>query len=584
MIETSVIDEIRQATDIVSVISDYVPLRRRGRNFMALCPFHSEKTASFTVSQEKQMFHCFGCGEGGNVFSFLMKAENISFLEAVKILADKAGVKTDINIKPGSEKSAGNAILFDIMESATAFFEKEFDSSPVAQEYAVKRGINRESANLFRIGFAPEAWDSLYKNLTARGFLPKDIEAAGLAIRREGPSLSYYDRFRNRLMFPVSDARGRVVAFGARSMDNSEPKYLNSPETALYRKGDILFALNLSKDGIKASDQALIMEGYMDVLSSFCAGFKNVVASSGTSLTNDQVRLLARYTNNFVLVFDSDAAGSAANERSIELLRGSGIYPKIAVLTGGKDPDEVIRKAGKEAFEKMITSSVPWLRYKIDGVLNKFKLDEPEGKSRALRSCCEVLSKESDQVILSEYSKYLSSRLNIDQDSILSEIKRRGYNTSGTTARAQKISRPAPNASTAIRTVIRLCSENSGCREIAAAGLDIDSVPDETAKKLLTVILKNAGEEDDISASVMDAIEDDAAKKFFSQIMVEEHEWADKAAAVRDCVNALRGGQVKNRIDALRRELAEAEKRKDLSAAEALQQELMNRHEELRAL
>ena len=359
MIPSQIIEEIRNKSDIVAVISEYVKLRKTGKNFVGLCPFHSEKNPSFTVSQEKQLFHCFGCGEGGNVFAFIMKTENIGFAEAVEELGSKIGIAVTKPTSSGISRTEKEKI-YEVTLLAAKFFRKCFeeDSGKIARDYLDQRGINEKTAKTFGLGYAPEGWDHLFGHLISRGVAPNLIERAGLTLAREGKD-GYYDRFRNRLIFPVFDTRNRVIAFSGRSLKDEEPKYLNSPDTPIYRKGETIFGLNLTKENIKGGKAAVLVEGNLDLLSSYQAGITNVAAPLGTALTIIQCKLLARFADTIVLAFDADAAGNVATERSIELLLGQGLKVKVTELKGAKDPDELIRKEGAAALKQAVDSALP---------------------------------------------------------------------------------------------------------------------------------------------------------------------------------------------------------------------------------
>ena len=582
MIAENIVNEIREKADIVSIVSDYVALKKRGRNYLALCPFHSEKTPSFTVSQEKQLFHCFGCGEGGNVISFVMKIDNLSFREAVKHLADKVGIACDIPASGSSgEKASQNQVLFDINRVAAEFFASQLKGSPTATDYLAKRGLEKAAVEEFGLGYSLESWDGLYRHLTGKGFLPRDIEKAGLAIPREGTS-TYYDRFRNRLMIPVKDIKGRTVAFGARSLDGSDPKYLNSPESPVYNKSAILYGLDKAKDRIKKDDSVLIVEGYMDQITCFSSGFSNTVASSGTSLTINHAKVLQRFTSNFILVFDSDAAGSLATERSIELLGQIGIYPRIAPLSGGKDPDEIIRKDGKNKFASFISSAVPWMKYKLDRILSRHSIKEAEGKSKAVKEAAAVLAKETDAVIQKEYIKYLAALLNLDTDTVTSEVKRLGYfrrnfspGSSGT------LKKPVSGILSAEKTVIRLAAEDAGLRGTAVNELKAEDFSDESNRAIFDAVA-SSGTGDPLPV-IVDRLDDQSVKARFSEIMLDESETEDREKAMADCIGVIRSGRVRGKMEELRTRIRSAEEAHDLVTLSALQQEYQKYHGEIRA-
>ena len=584
MIENTTIDEIRSRADIVTVVSDYVALKKRGKNYLGLCPFHSEKTASFTVSQEKQLFHCFGCSEGGNVFSFIMKMEKVPFAESAKILADKLGITLKEGERASGRETSSNQKLTEILEFAVKFYEKQLPRSESAVAYITKRGLSKETLSAFRIGYSPESWDSLYRYLVIEGFLPKDIEKAGLIIPREG-NTSYYDRFRNRLMIPIFDHKGKPIAFGARSLDGSEPKYINSPESPLYNKGSVLYGLDLSKEHIREQDSVLIMEGYMDVISAYSAGFRNVVASSGTALTAAHAKLLQRLTANFVLVFDSDAAGSQATERSISLLGDIAIYPKIAELSGGKDPDEIIRKEGPERFASLLGSAVPWLKYRIEKISGKYDLKEVEGKAKALKESAAVIAKEKDPVIRDGYIKLLSLMLNIDTESVSSEVKRLGYyGRSAPTGRREPINKPLSKLIKAEMALIKLAVEDPDSRRLITGELNSGDFADAGTRQIFEMIAALPPViEGNVAPAIIDSLADEGAKKLFSSIMFDESELEDRDRALSDCINVIKMNKLKDRLDGLRTRIFEAEKKADTDTLSSLQGEYKKCHEEMRA-
>ncbi len=581
MIKDSILDEIRNKADIVSVVGDYVALRKRGRNYLALCPFHSEKTPSFTVSQEKQLFHCFGCGEGGNVFTFVMKHENVSFVEAAKILADKLGIAFDAPVAGHGQVPSETQKLYDILEEAAKFYEHELRRSASAVDYAKKRGLTKNAVISFRIGYSPEGWDGLYKHLAGKGFHPKDIERAGLIIPREGQS-TYYDRFRNRLMFTITDIKGRPIGFGARSMDGSEPKYLNSPDSPVYNKSNVLFGLYQAKEAVRAKKQALIMEGYMDVVASHTAGFENSVASSGTSLTINQMKALQRLTSEFVLVFDADSAGSAASDKSIDMLREIGIYPKVALLHGGKDPDEVIKNKGKEHFASLIADAVPWLRFKLEKAVSAVNLNEVESRAKAARDCAAILALVSDHVIRNEYAKTFAGRLNVDQETLLAEIKRHSYYGRNRTGRRDEpIKKPDSKVAKAERTVIRLSLESKEALDRTLSEISADDLTDDVRKRIFSA-MAGLTEDDFVNSAVFDRMEDEEAQRALSEIIIDDTDILDKEKTLQDCINVIKGNMLARKSLELRRRISEAEKNNDLAALAELQKEYKQHHEQIR--
>lgn len=368
MIPQDVIEQVKQHSDIAEVVGSYVRLKKRGRHFEGLCPFHTEKTPSFKVSPERQTFHCFGCSKGGNVFTFLMEHERMSFIESVKYLADKAGIVIRDSFKPEAREL--NERLQFAHECAVEYFESLLVRpafSSVLDQYLLKtRALSRDTIAHFHVGVAGEDWDGLLKFCAAKGITADDLVTGGLAIRGDK---GVFDRFRLRLMIPIYSLSSKPIAFGGRTLKKGEHiKYMNSPETPLYSKGNLLYGLDQSREAIRAKNQAIIVEGYFDLMSLWQAGVQNVVASSGTAFTATQARLLARFADEVILFFDADQAGQAAVVRSVQVLYDAGLNVKVASAPKGDDPDSVARKSGSDGIEKIISASREYLSFRLDQV------------------------------------------------------------------------------------------------------------------------------------------------------------------------------------------------------------------------
>jgi DNA primase len=361
MIPDNVIDDIRERTDIVEVIGGVLDLKRAGRNFKAHCPFHGEKTPSFMVSPDKQIYHCFGCGKGGNVYSFLMEYEGIGFVEAVRELAGPLDIDVDRYLT-GSEDRSKFDPYYKAMEFAESHFRKGLEESGEASSYLQRRGFGRELIESYRIGFAAPSWESLYRAATEAGIRKEMLLETGLIMRSRGTT-GYRDYFRNRIMFPIRNIAGRVVGFAGRVMDDSEPKYLNSMENPIYHKGKILYGLDQTKDDIRKSRTAIIVEGYVDHLMLWQSGITNICAVCGTSLTEDQARLLARYAKRIYIINDGDRAGVRAAVRAADQLIVEGLETSIVILPENEDPDSFIRKEGVEALHKSMSSAPDYFNY-----------------------------------------------------------------------------------------------------------------------------------------------------------------------------------------------------------------------------
>ena len=421
------VEEIKSRADIVDLISEHVTLKKAGKNFIGLCPFHKEKTPSFTVNRDKQIFYCFGCSEGGNIFSFLMKANQLSFPEAVRYLARKTGVTIPERLLTREEKeqtSVREQVIRVHLMAARHFSQNLFSQAgKEARDYLQKRAIPESIAREFCLGYAPDAWRYLRDHLE-KGKVPLTLaEQSGLVVSKScGAGFASYDRFRRRLIFPIEDINGHVIAFGGRAIGNGEPKYLNSPESPIYSKGKCLYGLNRSKESIRQKGYAILVEGYFDLLSLWTAGVTNVIATLGTALTKDHVDLIRRYTGHVVAVFDPDEAGTKALTRSLELFLAGNIHAKAVVLPGGHDPDEYIRTFGKEAFEEVVTHAQSMVDYYIEKVMGK--IDTLEEQKDSLRDAVSFIRNIEDEIERNLFIKRVSERLGIDQDLLKKEVRR----------------------------------------------------------------------------------------------------------------------------------------------------------------
>ncbi|MCR4437036.1 MAG: DNA primase [Clostridiales bacterium] len=418
------IEEIRVNNDIVDVISEYVKLEKKGKDFFGLCPFHKEKTPSFSVAPAKQIFYCFGCGKGGDVIHFIMNVENLDYIEAVKLLADRARVTlSEGKGKEENEKANLRQAVIQVNRDAARFFYNELNSArgEEARDYLRKRKVGEQAIKKFGIGFAPHDWDSLYRHLQSKGYEEKVLIQSGLILNNKNGS--YYDRFRGRIIFPIFDVRGKVIGFGGRVMDSSMPKYMNSPETLVYNKGKNLYALNFAKN---SSDKRLIIvEGYMDVISLHQGGIINSVASLGTALTESQGRLLKKYAEEIIISYDADTAGQAATMRGLDLLNDVGCNVKVLIIPDGKDPDEFIRKNGPEELKKLIDKSISLIEYKIKVLRGQMNVESTEDKINFINKIAGILAKVDNRVEIEMYAKKFAREYEISSESILAEIYRR---------------------------------------------------------------------------------------------------------------------------------------------------------------
>lgn len=424
LIPDEVVEEIRTATDIVEVIADYVLLKKKGKNFLGLCPFHNERTPSFTVSGDKQIYRCFGCGAGGNVYTFLMEKEKMNFPEAVKFLALRAGIIIPEE-KDSTEKNDSREPIFKINELAKNFFHYILINLPVgvnAKKYFEKRGLTADIVEKFQLGYAPPSWDGLINYFIKKGYSHQQLLEAGLIITRENKS-GFYDRFRHRVMFPIWDPRGKVTAFGGRVLDDTLPKYLNSPETQLFNKSTTLYGLNFAIPGIRDKNYAIVMEGYLDVITAHQFGITNAVASLGTALTKEHGKMLMRYTHNIITCFDADAAGIAATVRGLDILQELGCQVQVLAIPEGKDPDEFIRRQGPEAFLELAAKAKSLVDYKLEFILKKHDISTVLGKMAVLEEIMPNLAK-AGEVEKEAYFQNICIQLNLSRDAIAGELRK----------------------------------------------------------------------------------------------------------------------------------------------------------------
>jgi DNA primase len=422
------IDEVRNANDIVEIISGYVQLKKRGKNYLGLCPFHTEKTPSFTVSAEKQMYHCFGCGKGGNIFTFLMETDKISFVEAVRSLASKADIHIPEESRSVTEEQTEFENYYAICRFAGMHFFRNLTESEEGKEalsYFYKRGFTDETIRTFGLGYSMNSWDAFILKAQAEGFKIEDISKVGLARVRDDGSL--YDYFRGRAMFPILSTTGRVIGFGARKMREDDAvtgKYINSPESPLYDKSRVLYGLFHSKEFIRQEDNVLMVEGYADLISLYQAGIQNVVASSGTALTEAQLKLIGRYSKNLTLVYDADSAGSSATVRGIDLALEHDLNIRIVELPEGEDPDSFVLKHGGNEFRERLTNAISFIDFKAKQLQRSGAFTTAEGKTQAVRSLVQSIAKMKDELKRNFYIKDVAEKYEVYESLLYRELER----------------------------------------------------------------------------------------------------------------------------------------------------------------
>ncbi|NLM27707.1 MAG: DNA primase [Clostridiaceae bacterium] len=418
------IEEIRLNSDLVEIVSEYLRLEKRGAGYFGLCPFHREKTPSFYVEPVKQLYYCFGCNNGGNVFHFIMNIENLDFPEALRFLAERAGINLpEPDDTKEQHKSRLRKEIMEVNREAARFYYSCLtgDIGRMAQRYLFERGLSRNIIKRFGLGYSPSEWDALTKHLLSKGYSEATLVEAGLCIKNKNGKL--YDRFRGRVMFPIFDIRGNVVAFGGRVLDDKLPKYINSPETLVYSKGRELFGMHIAKKNIEK--KILVVEGYMDVIALHQAGIPYAVASLGTALTNMQSRILKKYADEIIISYDTDSAGKKATERGLEVLGRLGCRVKVLQMPDGKDPDEYIRKNGPEKFKNLADRALSLLEYRIKQLKDEFPQDSIDGKMAFLNGAADILAEQDNIVEREIVMKSISRDYNISFDALLAETNRR---------------------------------------------------------------------------------------------------------------------------------------------------------------
>jgi len=588
MILSSTIEEIRNKADILQIVSEYVPMKKRGKNYIGLCPFHSEKTPSFTVSPEKQIFHCFGCNEGGNVFAFLMKAENMSFAEAVELLGEKVGIAVKKSGQPATAQSEKDR-YFEIMELAQRFYRECLESAEggSARKYLEKRGIPADIAASFALGYSPDKWDCLLNFLFKKGVAQKDMEKLGLIIERSDKS-GFYDRFRGRLMFPIYNIRGKIIAFGGRIISgNEEAKYINSPDSPIYNKGYSLYGINLTKDEIKKTRTAVLVEGNFDLITCYQFGIKNVTAPMGTALTVNQAKALHRFADKVILAFDSDSAGNLATGRSVDIFRDEGLDVYAANYEGGKDPDEALRAKGAESFTASLKEALPWAQYKIITAIKRHNLKEIEGRAKAAKEAAFIISQEKEELLRKGYIKMVAEKLGYTHEEISSEVKRLGfYMKKGPDSLLKRsIEKPALKIEKAEECLIKLSIGNKEVLETFKSSISwqefTGSLTRTIAELLQSVDIDTA---ENLTHFMMENMPDEESRKLLSKIMVNDYPESTPLEVAGDCIKTIKAHHLKSKMEHLRGEIIAAEKEGKLENVSALHREFRDLNDAYRSL
>ncbi len=578
-IPEEVIAQVLERSDIIETIAAYVPLKSVGRNFKANCPFHNEKTASFTVNSEKQIFRCFGCGVAGNVFTFVMKQEHLEFPEAVRMLAARAHVNIPENHQGRVSVDNVRQKIFEVNELAADYFyanllSDKSDTSENVRQYLKGRGFTLEAVRRFRMGLSLNQWDGLLGYLKSKGVPLSLMEKAGLIIARNTGE-GYYDRFRNRIMFPIVDTQGHCRAFGARVLETSTgqgdkvtAKYINSPETPVYTKGHHLYGFYLAKQAVSQEDSVIIVEGYTDCLMPYQAGVKNIVASLGTALTVEQIRLLRRYTKNVFLLFDMDAAGESAMLRSLDVLIEEGMNVRVARLDEGEDPDSFIRQKGVKVFYKRIAEAQGLFDYKLNILKQRYDTKSVEGKTRISHEMLTTINRFSDAIVKSEYVKRLAQELNIAERAVMTELKKTGNNRP-----EKKFPKTRNNDVYSVYTktkevewgVLKLFLNDASFVSATKEAVELSDFQDGRIRSVISKIYEWFEQGKEITAgNLINSFNDEETQRMIAGLAIDDKDIpGNKEKMHRDYLNRIKKDKLKIKMKLLQEQICTAERAND---------------------
>jgi DNA primase len=552
------IERVRTQADIVQVISEYLTLKKAGGDFQALCPFHKEKTPSFKVSPSKQIFHCFGCGAGGNVFGFLMRQEGFTFPESVRFLAERVGIRIkEERIAPGQGELRER--LLELHEFARRFYCQCLQKSPKAEharEYLERRHLAGDAVKEFSLGFAPREWDAFLSAALKKGFSRELLLQAGLA--KKSPEGRVYDGFRNRIMFPIWGLSGKVIAFGGRTLEENQPKYINSPESPIYHKGGILYNLNRAKKSISAEDAVIVVEGYTDAIRLALSGIENVVASSGTAFTNAQARLIKRYASKVVFVFDRDAAGKAASNRGIEVLFAEDLFVEASdELPMGMDPDEFVREHGAEAFKTLLESAKNFLDFLVEKERAAWRKESgTEEKIKTANLLATLVGKVPDPIRREEYLRLVASRLEVKPE-ILQQASQKGGSRDRIEEGVKHFEKRLEREEKEYMWLARMLIHRPENIEAVRDHFNIGTIRDEALREIFEAVLKCDREQVDESV-LFDMVRSQQAQQMLS-MLVFENAGPEAMYPIEWWIGFIRSRQQERALKELSREISEAE-------------------------
>ena len=577
-----IIDEIRDRTDIVTVISDHVVLKKVGKNFKGLCPFHSEKTPSFSVSPDKRIYHCFGCGVGGNVFKFLMEIQSISFPEVLKVLAERAGIplprnSSDHSTDPGHKE---RETLRKLNEAATRYFQsllKNPEGGLSARNYLTSRHFDAETLERYRVGWAAPTWKGLLTHVQQKSSITQEqLLKSGLIIKKEDSS-TVYDRFRGRVIFPIKDLHSNIIGFGGRSInEEDQPKYLNSPETLLYQKSETLFGMDQAKQTIRKENQVILVEGYFDQMRAVQHGVEYVVATCGTALTAKQASMLRNHAETAILIFDSDSAGRSAAEKGFDILLEHGMNVKIVVLPDGQDPDSFIQEQGAESFLEKIRNAKPFMESYIDALVRESPGQTPADKVKMANQILPLLAKIKNTVERSAWLEKFTSKTNIDDRTFLKELSKALTQNQPRIAETKSELAPLLNLE---KHLVHLILSDKEMAQMVLLEVDPEDFSDPILKKIAQTCRQKIDNDEDLRIDqLLGQTEDPETRNVLSRLGLDSVEFESPERTIKDCIGKFKNIHLKSKIKDLKLQRLDAAKAGQVERSQELQAQLREMH------
>jgi DNA primase len=585
LVPPATLEQIRAASDIVDVIGSYLPLKRAGVNFVALCPFHREKSPSFNVNPHRQIFHCFGCHKGGDVFAFVREFENIGFLDAVRRLAERARIPLEFEQNPAYQQNRSiKEVLYQAHEQIAQRWQSALANDAagqIARDYLARRGVTQEAVKLFRLGYAPDAWDDTVNWARSKGHDLAVVEQGGLIIRKEGET-RHYDRFRGRLMFPICDEQGRVIGFSGRVLtgDEKTAKYVNSPETPIFTKGRVIFGLDKSKRALLEAGFAIVCEGQLDLIACYMAGVQNIVAPQGTALTGDHARILKRYVDEVVLCFDSDTAGQNAALRVLDELLASGLAIRVASVPAPHDPDSFIKEHGGAAFRELIAAAPGFFDHLLERLGATQDLRSDRGRVAIVQEMAAAVRKTGNAVLIDTYAQKTAQRLGVAVEAVRAEFNKAGRASSPDRTRAEPPASPAAEPvappGPAESSVMKLLLLDDELVPWAAAHLDLAWIEHPVTRRILErrLAAQQEGNWRGVAALLSEFEADPEAQRLITEAASERRETADRERTLQEDVLRLRKKAMEREIALLSQTIKDATSESERAAAMLKKQSL----------